>query len=173
VADGWSIPTGVDIAAERADQLAGLVLTHASLTHSIEGERPSVSPEVYAAITQLIRQDAPAFIRHGITQVTGGSIDEELADRMLERLPTENMLEQWQLLTAPVDYADRLLSLDCPMLLVKHEGCLMSTEEGFEDAVAALPEVETAAVPEAPPVSGEFAEALRHFCLAHVSTVVS
>lgn len=163
----------MEIAAERADRLAGLVLTHASLTHSIEGERPSVSPEVYAAITQLIRQDAPAFVRHGITQVTGGSVDEELADRMLERLPTENMLESWELLTAPVDYADRLLSLDCPMLLVKHDGCLMSTEEGFDDVVAALPEAETAAVPEAPPVSGEFAEALRRFCLAHVSTVAS
>jgi pimeloyl-ACP methyl ester carboxylesterase len=55
VADGWSIPTGVGIAAERADSVAGLILTHASLTHSVEGERPSVSPEVYAALTQLIR----------------------------------------------------------------------------------------------------------------------
>jgi hypothetical protein len=143
------------------------VLTHASLTHSIEGERPSVSPEVYAGITQLIRQDAHAFIRHGITQVTGGSVDEELAERMLERLPTDNLLENWELLTAPVEYAERLLGLDCPMLLVKHEGCLMSTDEGFEDAVAALPDAETAAVPDAPPVSADFAEALRAFCLGH------
>jgi hypothetical protein len=75
VADGWSLPTGVEIASERSAQLAGLVLTHASLTHSTEGGRPSVSPEVYAGITQLIRQDARAFIRHGITQVTGGSVD--------------------------------------------------------------------------------------------------
>ncbi|MGH3032159.1 MAG: hypothetical protein ACRDNE_15625 [Gaiellaceae bacterium] len=42
----------------------------------------------------------------------------------------------------------------------------MSTEEGFEDAVAALPRATTAAVPEAPPVSDEFAEILRDFCLA-------
>jgi hypothetical protein len=173
VADGWSISTGVELASERADQLAGLVLTHASLTHSIEGERPSVSPDVYAAITQLIRQDTPAFVRHGITQVTGGSVDEELADRMLERLPTDNMIESWELLTTPVDYANQLLSLDCPMLLVKHEGCLMSTEEGFEDAVAALPNAETASVPEAPPVSREFADVLRRFCLAHVSRLAS
>jgi pimeloyl-ACP methyl ester carboxylesterase len=165
VADGWSIPTGVGIAAERADSVAGLILTHASLTHSTEGERPSVSPEVYAGLTQLIRQDAPAFVRHGIAQVTGGSVDEELAERMLERLPTDDMLSNWKLFTAPVDYADQLLTLDCPMLLVKHEGCLMSTEEGWEDVIAALPEAETAAVPDAPPVSDEFAEVLRQFCL--------
>jgi pimeloyl-ACP methyl ester carboxylesterase len=167
VADGWSIPTGVGIAAERADSVAGLILTHASLTHSVEGERPSVSPEVYAALTQLIRQDAPAFVRHGIAQVTGGSVDEELAEKMLERLPTDDMLENWKVFTAPSDYTDQLLSLDCPMLLVKHQGCLMSTEEGWEDVVAGLPEAATAAVPEAPPVSDEFAEVLREFCLAH------
>jgi hypothetical protein len=167
VADGWAIPTGVAIADERADSVAGLVLTHASLTHSTAGERPSVSPEVYAAMTELIRQDAPAFVRYGIAQVTGGSIDEDLAQQIIERLPAENMIEGWELLTAPVDYADQLLNLDCPLLLVKHEGCLMSTDEGFEDAVAALPEAESAAVPDAPPTSGEFAELLRRFCLAH------
>jgi hypothetical protein len=167
VADGWGIATGVGIARERTPQLAGLVLGHASLTHSTEGDRPSISPEVYAALTQLIRQDAPAFVRHGIAQATGGSFDEELADKMLERLPTENMIERWELLTAPVDYADRLLSFDSPMLLVKHEGCLMSTEEGWDDIVAALPAAETAAVPDAPPTSAEFAEVLRRFCLAH------
>jgi pimeloyl-ACP methyl ester carboxylesterase len=167
IADGWSIGIGVKIAAERSDSLAGLVLTHASLTHSTEGERPSVSPDVYDALTQLIRQDAPSFVRHGIAQVTGGSVDEDLADRMLERLPTDNMIEGWELLTAPIAYADQLLGLDCPMLLVKHEGCLMSTEEGWEDAVAALPSAEKAVVPDAPPVSDEFAERLRSFCLAH------
>jgi hypothetical protein len=167
VADSWAIPTGVAIAGERADSVAGLVLTHASLTHATEGERPSVSPEVYAAMTELIRQDAPAFVRYAIAQVTGGSIDEDLAQKMIERLPADNMIEGWELLTAPVDYADQLLNLDCPLLLVKHEGCLMSTDEGFEDAVAALPEAESAAVPDAPPTSDEFAELLRRFCLAH------
>ena len=168
VADSWSIPTGVGVAGERVDKLAGLVLTHASITHSIEGERPSVSPEVYAVITQLIRQHAPAFVRHGITQVTGGSVDEDMADRILERLPTDDMLKSWEILTTPVDYADQLLGLDCPMLLVKHEGCLMNTEEGVRGCRRGPARGgRTAAVPEAPPVSREFAEALRRFCLAH------
>jgi hypothetical protein len=75
------------------------------------------------------------------------------------RLLRPSRRRRWELLTAPVDYAERLPSLDCPLPFVKHEGCLMSTEEGWEDAVAA--------VPDAPPVSHEFAEVLRRFCLAH------
>src|SRR5215211_2523023 len=114
-------------------------------------------------MTELIRQDAPVFVRYGIAQVTGGSIDEDLARKMIERLPADDVIERWELLTAPVDYAHQLLNLDCPWLLVKHEGCLMSTDEGFEDAVEALPEAESAAVPDAPPTSDEFAELLRRF----------
>lgn len=167
VGDGWGIPTAVAIASQHPARLAGLVLTHASLTHSTEGERPAVSPEVYAALTQLISQDAPAFVRHGVAQATGGSVDEELAERILERLPTERMVEGWAALTAAEDYASALLAFDGPMLLVKHQGCLMSTDEGFEDAVAALPEAETAVVTDAPPTSVDFAAALRRFCLAH------
>ncbi len=141
VADGWGIPTGVGIADRSRDRLAGLVLTHAALTQSAEGERPSVNPEVFAAFTQLVRQDAPNFFRHGIAQATGG----------------------------PLEYAGTVLGLDCPMLLVKHEGCLMSTDEGFEDAVEALPKAESAAVDGAPPTSTEFARILREFCSRHSS----
>ena len=42
----------------------------------------------------------------------------------------------------------------------------MSTKEGPEAAVAALPHAETLAVADAPPTSAEFAVALREFCLA-------
>jgi pimeloyl-ACP methyl ester carboxylesterase len=164
VGDGWGIPTAVGIADERSDSLAGLVLTHASLSHTTAGERPTVSPDVYAALTQMISQDAPGFVRHAIAQVTGGSVDQELAERMLERLPTNNMLADWKQLTAGEDYAEALLNLDCPMLLVKHDGCLMSTEEGFEDAASAISEAKTASVPDAPPTSAEFAGALQRFC---------
>ena len=29
--------------------------------------------------------------------------------------------------------------LDCPLLFAKHEGCLASTDEGFEDVAATFP----------------------------------
>jgi len=166
VADGWGMATGVAIATARAESLAGLVLAHAALSHSTEGDRPSINPEVYAAFTQLIRQDAPSFLRHGTVQATGGSVDEELAEKIVERVPPENMILGWEAFTAPDEYADDLLTLDCPMLLVKHEECLLSTPEGYDDAVAALPDAQTLAVTAAPAQSPEFADALRRFCLS-------
>jgi hypothetical protein len=50
------------------------------------------------------------------------------------------------------------------MVLAKHEGCLMSTDEGFEDAVAALPEAETVVLSDAPSVDPGFADAIRGLC---------
>jgi hypothetical protein len=58
-----------------------------------------------------------------------------------------------------------LRELGVPLLFAKHEGCLGSTEEGWEDAVAAFPEAHTLSVRETPTVSAQFAEALRTFCL--------
>jgi hypothetical protein len=55
--------------------------------------------------------------------------------------------------------------VDAPLLLAKHEGCIGSTEEGFEDAVAAFPQARVVSAPDAPSVSMEFANALREFCL--------
>jgi hypothetical protein len=54
--------------------------------------------------------------------------------------------------------------VDAPLLFCKHEGCIGSTEEGFEDAVAAFPHARVVSAPEAPCVSMEFADALREFC---------
>jgi hypothetical protein len=39
--------------------------------------------EVFAAMTQLIKNDAPSFIRYGIAQITGGSADEDTENASL------------------------------------------------------------------------------------------
>jgi pimeloyl-ACP methyl ester carboxylesterase len=164
VADGWGIADGIAIAARMPGGVAGLALGHAALSQARAGERAPINAEVYEAFTQLIRQDAPAFVRYGIAQVTKGGVDEERAQRIIDRLPTEFMLDGWLALTADEPFRDQLLELECPLLLAKHEGCLMSTDEGFEDAVAALPHAETAVLEEPPPASPDFAHALRRFC---------
>ena len=64
------------------------------------------------------------------------------------------------------DIGELIGRLDCPLLFAKHEGCLMSTEDGFEDATAAFPQAQKIAVEDAPTSSVEFAEALREFCRA-------
>jgi pimeloyl-ACP methyl ester carboxylesterase len=167
VADGWGVANAVGIAAARPRAVAGVALGHAALSYSREGERAPINTEVYDAFTQLINQDAPAFVRYGIAQLTKGGVDEQLAERIIERVPAEFMIAGWAALTADQPFAGQLLALDCPLLLAKHEGCLMNTDEGFEDAVAALPHAETAAFDEPPASSPAFAQLLRRFCESH------
>ena len=163
--DGWGIPVAVRIAGERPDSVLGMALGHASISFHREGERPAMSPAVYDAMTQLLNQDHEAFIRYGIAQSTGGSVGEELAQRMLDRFPKELMLVGWERITADDEpFGEALRKLDLPLLLAKHNGCLMSTAEGFEDAAKALPEARTISVPDAPSTSEEFASAVREFC---------
>jgi pimeloyl-ACP methyl ester carboxylesterase len=167
VADGWGIADAVGIATKVPGAVAGLALGHAALSQAREGERAPINAEVYEAFTQLIRQDPPTFVRFGIAQVTKGGVDEESAKRIIERIPTEFMLDGWLALTGDEPFRDELLGLECPLLLAKHEGCLMSTDEGFADAVAALPHAETAVFDQPPSSSGEFAQALRRFSQRH------
>ena len=166
-ADGWAVSVAVRMATQRPKAVRGVALGHAALSHRREGERAPINADVYAAMSQLIENDAPAFIRYAIVQSTAGSIDEEVAGRMLERIPAEDIGLGWQLLTAEESWEEGLRRLRCPALLAKHEGCLMNTDEGFEDAVAALPHAETAAFDEPPASSPAFAQLLRRFCESH------
>jgi hypothetical protein len=163
VADGWAIATAVRIAESRREQVAGVALGHAALSQRTEGERAPMNREVFAAMSQLIKNDVRSFIRYGIAQATKGSIDTEVAEQIVSRMPADYMVQGWAAFTADDPFGDALTRLGCPLLLAKHEGCLMSTDEGFEDAAAALPDAETLAVTDAPSTSSEFAEALRRF----------
>jgi pimeloyl-ACP methyl ester carboxylesterase len=163
--DSWGIPSAVRLALARPDAMLGLVLGHAKLSHRREGDRPPINGAVFEAMTELIRTDHEAFIRHGIAQATGGSVSEDLADRMIERFPRDLLLTGWEAITREdEEFTDLLAQLDCPLLFAKHVGCLGSTEEGFEDAVAAFPQAKTVAVEDAPLSSEEFADAMRQFC---------
>jgi pimeloyl-ACP methyl ester carboxylesterase len=163
VADGWAIASAARIAERHPEGVAGIALGHASLSYHREGERAPINREVFSAMDQLIRSDARSFIRYGIAQATGGSIDEDVAERMVARMPVERLAEGWEALTADEDFGDLLGRIECPMLLAKHEGCLMSTDEGFDDAAELLPHAPKIAVPDAPCASPDFAEALRRF----------
>jgi hypothetical protein len=165
VADGWAIPIAVGIAAAKRDAVEGMALGHARLSQRREGERAPVNGELHAALTQLIKQDYNAFMRYGIAQATRGSISEERAQQMIDRFPRELMALGWERITAPdIEVEAPLREIDRPLLLAKHEGCLVSTEEGFEDAAAAFPDARTFSTPDGPTVDPAFSEALRSFC---------
>lgn len=167
LADGWGVADAVDIASRCEGAVAGIALGHASLGYGREGERAPINAEVYDAFTQLVKQDAPSFVRYGIAQLTKGGVDEDLAQRIVDRIPDDFMLDGWVALTAEASFKDELLALGCPLLLAKHEGCLVSTDEGFADAVAALPHAQVEAFDDPPAASPNFADAMHAFCARH------
>jgi pimeloyl-ACP methyl ester carboxylesterase len=166
VSDGWGNAVAARIARSLPRAIAGMALGHASLSNRMDGNRPPVNRQVWEALTQLIHQDTGAFFRHGIVQATHGSVDEALAQRMIERFPDPaTVVAGWEALTMPDEpIEDALREIDRPLLLAKHDGCLISTEEGYDDAVAAFPAARTVVVEEAPSVSEAFADSLREFC---------
>ena len=166
VGDAWGTATAVRLALARPEPVLGLALGHACLNYSSEGERPAVNGELVAAMTQLMRTDYDSFVRYGLTQFTQGGFDDETAGRMVARFPQMEVASQvWELLVAqPEPIGELLGQLDMPLLLAKHDGCLVFTAEGYDDAVAAFPAADTASVQTATSASEEFAAALRDFC---------
>jgi len=163
--DSWGIASAAMLAAARPDAVDGLALGHAKLSFSREGPRAPLNDGVYEAMTELVAKDHEQFLRHGAVQLTGGSVDEEQAERMIERFPRGLMQRGWEMITRDDVQIDHYLNqLDCPLLFAKQEGCLGSTEEGFEDAAAAFPHAKTVVTTDAPLASLAFAEALREFC---------
>jgi pimeloyl-ACP methyl ester carboxylesterase len=169
VADAWATATAARIALERPEAVQGIALGHASVTYDMDGDRPAVSREVWAAMRQFLAQDHREFIRHGIVQMTRGSVDDELAGQIIDRFPGGEWLElAWDSLGSEEEPIGAMLrDYDGPLLLAQHVGCLSFSDEGFADAAAAFPDARTLGVTTAPSASSEFAEALRDFCESH------
>jgi pimeloyl-ACP methyl ester carboxylesterase len=178
VGDEYGAGVAARMAAARPDAVQALVLGHACLHYRREGERPSLSPDVADFLLRLADLDFRAFARHMFTgwDPRQGAMGvpahhDEVADEYLDRVTPEAarvylsaILSEGSSTEPPLD--EKLRGLEAPLLFVKHEGCVLFTPEGFEDAVAAVPRAQTAATPVKPSVSPEFADILRHFCQA-------
>jgi pimeloyl-ACP methyl ester carboxylesterase len=166
VGDAWGTATAVRVAHSRPESVLGLALGHACLSYAQEGPRAAVNKEVTAAMTQLLRSDYDSFVRYGMTQFTQGAFDEQTSERIVARFPPMEVASRvWESNLARDERIGELLAeLDVPMLLSKHEGCLVFTPEGYEDAVRALPLARRTSVSRASSASEEFAAALRDFC---------
>jgi pimeloyl-ACP methyl ester carboxylesterase len=164
--DAWGTATAVRVAIAQPDRVLGVALGHASVDYATEGERPSVNGEVVAAMTQLMSTDYDSFVRYGITQFTQGGFDDGMATEIVRRFPPSAIAAHvWDAhVERPEPIAELLGRVDKPLLLGKHEGCLVFTAEGYDDLVASFPEADTVAVSKASAASEEFATALRSFC---------
>jgi len=166
VTDSRGVATAVAVATRRRSSVQGLAIGHAALSKSTEGDRPPERAGIWDALAQLAKQGNETFVRYGIAQMTRGGFDDETARRMIERFPDMEVVAAMveALGREPEPIGDDLAALELPLLLAKHEGCLGSTDEGFEDIVAAFPDAETIICPEACSSSAAFADAIRRFC---------
>jgi pimeloyl-ACP methyl ester carboxylesterase len=166
VADGYGTATAARIALDRPEAIQGIALGHASLSYDMEGERAPVSREAWAAMQQLLRHDHREFTRHGIVQITRGSVDDETAKQIVQRFPDGEFIGRtWEALEAEHEpVGDMLRKVGRPLLLAQHQECISFREEGFEDAVDAFPDARIVRVPGAPATREDFARAVRDFC---------
>jgi pimeloyl-ACP methyl ester carboxylesterase len=165
VADGWGSPYGVGILEARPESLAGFALGHAALSPRMTGERAPLHGAVWDALTKLIEQGREQFARFAISQFTRDGYDAELAAEMLERIPMpvlESMLETGK--NVDYDLEALLRPLGLPLLFAQHKDCLLFSDEGYEDAVAAFPEARTCSMQKVCSVNQVFAGALKEFC---------
>lgn len=165
VSDTFGTATAARIAHARRHAVRGVALGHASLSWDMDGDRPPVQRELWAALEQLMSQDSKSFVRHGLTQITQGSYDEALAEEMVRRGPVESMRAIWALTDEQHEPIGELLrEIDGPLLLAQHKGCLVFTDEGFDDLLAAFPDARSVITSRAPAGDQAFAAALQDFC---------
>jgi hypothetical protein len=163
-ADEFAIAAALRFASRQPEAVQGLALGHACLSFRPDAEPPAVNTEVRAAFSQVAELDDRTFTRH-LTQLTQGFYGEELADRMLERIPT-GVAQAYvrEIMVDPGDWIeDALRDLQKPLLLAEHDPCLLFTKEGYEAAVSAFPDSMRVTCTEKPSVSPTFADALREF----------
>jgi hypothetical protein len=171
VADEFGLPAASHIAVQAPSQLRALVLGHARLSNATEGPRPAINAEVLAAIRTLMRTDPRSFVRQMFRMTAGeglvGGYGDEMVEEYMRRVPPKLGIPLYDAVAIDgEDMEKRLVHVGVPVLLAQHKGCLMFTDEGFEDAVAAFPDATVVRCTEKPSTSDDFVTALREFCEA-------
>jgi pimeloyl-ACP methyl ester carboxylesterase len=173
VADEFGVAAAANLVKAAPDVVQALALGHARLSNGLEGERAPLNREVYAGLAALMRTDRRTFVRQ-LFRLTGGETmeggyGEDMVDAYLERVPVEQMLAFWRSRPEQGEHiGEQLLGLEVPMLLARHKGCLLFTDEGFEDVARALPKAHSVSVVDKPSTSQEFAALLEAFCREQV-----
>jgi pimeloyl-ACP methyl ester carboxylesterase len=161
VADSQAQWLAVELATRHAQRVRGIALSHAVARYRVSGPRAGLHAEVLAAVSRLLETDYMAFWR-AVTQLTQGGMPDAWVERWAAAIPHERTKAFFQELTdSEPPLAERLQDFPGPVLLGQHADCVMWTQEGFEDAVAALPEAKVVRCREIPAFDPAFGEALR------------
>jgi len=163
VCDSHAQLAGVEIALRERERVGAIFIGHAAARYTPDGERPAMSPEVFAVGQRLLETDYRSFAR-AITQMTRGQMSDEVVERWIDLVPyavAEQLLTELSE-TQPV-LAPRLREVDAPVVLARHRDCVLWTREGFDDAAAALPEARVVVCERIPEQDPAFHDAIREF----------
>jgi pimeloyl-ACP methyl ester carboxylesterase len=161
VCDSHGQAAGIELALSRRERVEGIFIGHAAAHYTTKGERPAMNPSIYEAAAQLLEGEYRSFGR-AITQLTQGATTDEQVDAWIAAFPQDLARRAFQeLAEAEPELVTRLRGSGLPVVLGQHKGCLMWTDEGFEDAVAALPEAAAVVADGVPAHDPAFIEAMR------------
>ena len=161
VADSQAQPLAVAVTDRHPDRVRAVALSHAVGRYRFTGERPALHPEVVSAAGRLLDTDYMAFWR-AVTQFTQGGLPDAWVERWAAAIPQARAKAFWsEIGDSEPAVAERLRDYPGPVLLGQHKDCVLWTQEGFEDAVAALPEAKVVRCREIPVFDPAFGEALR------------
>ena len=169
VADEFGVVAASHLAAAAGERVHGLAIGHARLSNSADGSRPAVNSQVLQGVQSMIRTDNRMFVQQLFKMTRGeaseGGYQEDLVDEYVRRVPLDETARFYMSrLEEGASLAERLAGLGIPMLLAQHKECLLFTQEGFEDAVAAFPEARVTGYYDKPSTSPDFSADLREFC---------
>ncbi len=169
VGDEFGTTAAAALAARRPEAVAGLVLGHARLSNSLDGERAAINREILSALVRLAQTEPRMYVRQMFKLTQGeherGGYGDQLVESYVERVPPDLVLQAADDLEEEgKEIAAALTAIDAPLLFARHEGCMMFTEEGYGDAVTAFPRARAASYLDKPSVSADFASELEEFC---------
>ena len=159
---------------DRPEAVRALALGHPIVSFDLRSERRSLNGAVVDAHVQLAEASHRSFVLEQFRSWVGMRIEpakeaDPLAEEFLARVPHAVATDFYgDILKNAAAYAAELQAARAelprlPKLLAQHDGCLMFTPEGFEEAAAAMPDAETTATQAKPSVDPAFAETLRAF----------
>ena len=174
--DEFGSLSAVLIAEARPTAVQGLMLGHATASYRRTGDRPALNPAVIEGHAQLAEVDFRSFMRHEFRAWHGindareddSSAADAMAEKYLRRVSHEKvtafhreLIENEETLGALITPA--LDKVAMPLLLVRHDECLIFTEDGFNDIAVRFPEASTATVSFKPTVDPALVAILREF----------
>ena len=161
VCDSHGQAAAVELALSHPGRVEAICIGHAAAGYTHTGPRAALNPPIHDAARQLLEPDFRSVGR-AVTQLTQGIADEATVDAWIAAVPQETAKHiLLELSEAEPALATRLRNAEMPVVLGRHKGCVMWTEEGFADAAAALPRAHSVVCEGAPTQDPAFLAAAR------------